>query len=130
MGDLTRKTPRADASRQETFDFPEWNRSWPALVLRHLALPLLILPLTRLFAWIKVEGLENLRGLEGPVIFASNHQSHFDVPSILWALPGHWRYRVAPAMARVLRRAFSSGSISVENAIHQQPELLPGGACL
>jgi long-chain acyl-CoA synthetase len=47
-----------------------------------------------------VEGLENLRDLDGPVIFASNHQSHFDVPSIFWALPDRWRYRTAPAMAK------------------------------
>ncbi len=47
-----------------------------------------------------MEGLENLRGLEPPVIFASNHQSHFDVPAILSALPSKWRYRVAPAMAK------------------------------
>ena len=80
--------------------FPEWNRSLPARVLRRVALPGLILPLARLFAWIKVSGLENLRELEGPVIFASNHQSHFDVPAILWALPARWRYRVAPAMAK------------------------------
>ena len=32
--------------------------------------------------------------------FASNHQSHMDVPVILKALPRRWRYRVAPAMAK------------------------------
>jgi long-chain acyl-CoA synthetase len=69
-------------------------------LLRRLALPFFILPLARVFAWIKTEGLENLTGIEGPVIFASNHQSHFDVPSILWALPQKWRERVAPAMAK------------------------------
>jgi long-chain acyl-CoA synthetase len=47
-----------------------------------------------------VEGRENLRGLDGPVIFAANHQSHFDVPAILYALPGRWRYRATPAMSR------------------------------
>ena len=33
-------------------------------------------------------------------MFASNHQSHFDVPVILAALPGRLRARVAPAMAK------------------------------
>jgi len=33
-------------------------------------------------------------------VFAANHQSHLDVPVILWALPGRWRARVAPAMAK------------------------------
>src|SRR5665213_3937863 len=88
------------ATPEESFDFPTWNRSWASSLVRHLALPLLILPLTRLFAWIKVEGRGHLRGLEGPVIFASNHQSHLDVPAIFYALPGKFRYRATPAMAK------------------------------
>ena len=96
IGDLTRVQP---AAAEEPLEFPEWNRSAAADFLRRIALPA-ILPLARLFAWIKVEGLENLRDLKPPVIFASNHQSHFDVPSILWALPGYWRNRTCPAMAK------------------------------
>jgi len=100
VGELTRTRPAESAPAIEDASFPSWSRSWPANLLRHFALPLLILPLTRLFAWIKVEGLQHLRGLEAPVIFASNHQSHFDVPAILYALPGRWRYRATPAMAK------------------------------
>jgi long-chain acyl-CoA synthetase len=96
IGDLTHFKPSID----EAFEFPEWNRGRAARWLRRLALPGLILPLARTFAWIKVEGLENLRGLEPPVIFAANHQSHFDVPAIFSALPSKWRYRTAPAMAK------------------------------
>ncbi|MDE3196035.1 MAG: AMP-binding protein [Acidobacteriota bacterium] len=91
--------PAAPAAA-EPFEFPSWNRAWPARLLRRIALPLLILPLTRLFAWIRVEGREHLRGLDGPVIFAANHQSHFDVPSVFCALPGRLRYRATPAMAK------------------------------
>jgi long-chain acyl-CoA synthetase len=58
------------------------------------------LPLTRLFAWIRVRGRENLRGVRGPVIFAPNHQSHMDVPVLMAAVGAPWRYRMAPAMAR------------------------------
>jgi long-chain acyl-CoA synthetase len=103
VGELTRSSGPAPAE-EETFtslaEFPAWNRRWPARWLRRIVLPALILPLARIFAWIKVEGLENLRGIDGPVIFAANHQSHFDVPSILWALPSRWRYRASPAMAK------------------------------
>jgi len=99
VGELTRPAAAGPVG-EEAFEFPGWNRTWPARLLRRIALPLLILPLTRLFAWIRVEGRENLRGLDGPVIFAANHQSHFDVPSILYALPGKWRYRAAPAMSK------------------------------
>jgi long-chain acyl-CoA synthetase len=54
---------------------------------------------------LKVDGLEHLESLQGPVIFAANHQSHFDTPAILQALPPRWRYRVAPAMAKEFFKA-------------------------
>ncbi len=100
IGDLTQVKPAGSHPGADIFEFPEWNRGKPARWLRRVALPGVILPLARIFAWIKVEGLENLRGLEPPVIFASNHQSHFDVPAIFSALPAKWRYRTAPAMAK------------------------------
>jgi len=81
-------------------EFPTWNRGSLASGTRHLLLPGFLLPLTRIFAHIRREGLPNLEGLEPPVIFASNHQSYMDVPAILAALPPRWRYRVAPAMRK------------------------------
>jgi long-chain acyl-CoA synthetase len=100
VADLTRPSTASMPMVAETFEFPEWNRSRLARALRRLVLPTFILPLARLFAWIKIEGVGNLLNVEGPVIFAVNHQSHFDVPSVLWSLPARWRYRVAPAMAK------------------------------
>ncbi len=81
-------------------DFPVWNRGALARTARRIALPGILLPLTRIFAHIRTEGLENLNDLEPPVIFAANHQSYMDVPAILSALPARWRYRVAPAMRK------------------------------
>jgi long-chain acyl-CoA synthetase len=81
-------------------DFPTWNRTWPVRLIRRLSQATWILPLARLFAHLRVEGLDHLSGLDGPVIFASNHQSHMDVPVILAALPGRWRARMAPAMLK------------------------------
>ena len=81
-------------------DFPTWNRAWPVRVVRRLSLATWILPLARLFAHTRVEGLDHLASLNGPVIFASNHQSHMDVPVILAALPGRWRAHLAPAMLK------------------------------
>jgi long-chain acyl-CoA synthetase len=89
----------------ETIDFPSWNRSWVARMLRRASLPTWILPLGRVFARVEVYGLEHLRTLKGPVVFAANHQSHLDTPAILDALPPDWRYRVAPAMAKEFFKA-------------------------
>lgn len=82
------------------FEFPTWNRSWWARAMRRVALPYWLLPLTRIFAWVHRRGVENLKGVEPPVILASNHQSFLDVPSILAALPARFRYRAAPAMRK------------------------------
>jgi len=81
-------------------DFPTWNRSLAARIARRIFLPGFLLPLARIFAHVRTQGLENLRGVEPPVVFASNHQSYMDVPVIMSALPGRWRYRVAPAMRK------------------------------
>ncbi len=89
----------------EPVDFPAWNRTWPARVIRRISLPTWILPVARLFAWIRVEGLEHLNTIDAPVIFAANHQSHMDTPVILAALPARFRYHVAPAMAKEFFKA-------------------------
>jgi long-chain acyl-CoA synthetase len=102
VGDLMRsaKTPTPPAAAPEITPFPRWNRSGPVRLVRNASLATWILPIGRIFAWVRAEGLENLEGLEPPVIFAPNHQSHFDVPAVLMALPWKWRKRVAPAMSK------------------------------
>ena len=97
--------PAEAEDRAEPVAFPSWNRTWPVRLVRRLSLATWILPLTRMFARMQVDGLEHLRDLSGPVIFASNHQSHLDVPVILAALPGTWRARVAPTMAKEFFKA-------------------------
>ena len=96
LSDSRRASPKA----QGDLKFPSWNR-WPGgWLLRRVSLPTWILPLARVFLQLRVDGLEHLRGLTRPVIFAANHQSHMDGPTILIALPARWRYHLAPAMAR------------------------------
>ena len=93
------------AAVAEPIDFPGWTRSWPVRTLRRASLPTWILPLGRIFMSLDVSGLEHLADIEGPVLFAANHQSHLDTPAILQALPPRWRYRVAPAMAKEFFKA-------------------------
>ena len=95
----------AAITHTEAIEFPAWNRTLPARALRRASLPTWILPVGRIFASVHVRGLEHLERLDGPVIFAANHQSHLDTPVILDALPARWRYRVAPAMAKEFFKA-------------------------
>ncbi|MEA2464780.1 MAG: long-chain acyl-CoA synthetase, partial [Acidobacteriota bacterium] len=103
MGQLRALVERAsssDAPPAEPVDFPAWSRSWWARAFRRVHLPVWVLPMTRAFAWMRIDGREHLRDVEGPVIFASNHQSFMDGPVIMAALPARWRYRLAPAMGK------------------------------
>jgi len=107
IGDLKQLVEHGSTTEpvDEPVDFPTWNRRWPVTLIRRLSQATWILPLARVFAHARVEGLEHLQGLSGSVVFASNHQSHLDVPVILSALPGRWRARVAPAMAKEFFKA-------------------------
>jgi long-chain acyl-CoA synthetase len=103
LGQLRTLVERASSSAAppgEPVDFPVWARGAAARAFRRANLATWILPLARVFAWTRVEGLEHLRDLEGPVIFASNHQSFMDGPVIMASLPPRWRYRLSPAMAK------------------------------
>jgi long-chain acyl-CoA synthetase len=95
----------SEAAPPEPVDFPAWNRSWLARAIRNASLATWILPLGRLFAWLRVDGREQLNQIRGPVIFAANHQSHMDTPVILTALPPRWRYRTSTAMAKEFFKA-------------------------
>ena len=100
--DAAAARPAVDATQpsDEPFAFPAWNRSRPARLVRRINLGLWLLPLARMFAWIKVEGRDRLDSAVGPVIYAANHQSHLDAPAILAALPAHRRYDVATAASK------------------------------
>jgi long-chain acyl-CoA synthetase len=98
-------SPPVDAVVDDPVDFPRWNRGRIVGWIRRASQATWILPLARLFAWVHVSGLDHLERLQGPVVFAANHQSHLDVPVILSALPGRWRARVAPAMAKEFFKA-------------------------
>ena len=80
--------------------FPTWSQRPAPRAFRHAAQATFLLPLTRLFAWIRVEGLDRLALAGDPVLYAANHQSMMDGPVILAALPPERRYRVATAAAR------------------------------
>lgn len=76
-----------------------WARSPAARAARSAILsgcfrPLLAYELSR-----RVDGVEVLDAVEPPVVFAANHSSHLDAPSILTALPMKWRRMTAVGAA-------------------------------
>ena len=80
--------------------FPsDWSRKRPAMAVREVVQKAGLEPLFRSQVRTKVEGLDVLDRIEGPVIFAANHASHLDTPLILLSLPDEWRRRTGVAAA-------------------------------
>lgn len=102
IGDLRRLVADAppDVPADAVLTFPRWATSRWARAVRNASQATWVLPLARLFLRLRSSGLDHLEQLPGPVLFAANHQSHFDTPVILMALPRQWRRRVAVAMGR------------------------------
>ena len=60
-------------------------------------------------------------GISGPVIFAANHQSHFDMPVILRRCRRDGGTGVAPAMAKEFFKAhFYPDRVQLAGTVHEQ----------
>ena len=96
VGDLERML-RGEAAPGQRYHYPAWALRWPVRWLRLLAHYLLMRPAIMLLGWPRIEGRENLRGVEGPLLVVSNHIDHVDPGFILAALPARFRHRLATA---------------------------------
>lgn len=67
------------------------------ILLRLAVYYIIALPIFSFFIRSKIIGKENLKELEEPAIFVSNHQSHFDILLIMKALPIKIRTKLATA---------------------------------
>lgn len=54
-------------------------------------------PLFRFFTTLDVRGIDELKKISGPVIFAANHLSYLDHLAVMFALPKEIRYKTATA---------------------------------
>jgi long-chain acyl-CoA synthetase len=71
---------------------------------------------------LRVEGVENLTGLQGPVIFMANHRSFLDSAVATFALPGKFRWRLGIAAATaVLYREYAWAAPLGELALNAFP---------
>lgn len=79
---------------------PVWARTPAASAVRSFILDFGVRSVVRFEISLKVLGLENLRRLEGPVIFVSNHTSHLDATIIFVTLPKDLRAKTAVGAAK------------------------------
>ena len=84
--------------------FPVWGMRWWCRMLRGLLQRTLVFPFLTLTYSLKVTGGDNLDGLVGPVLLASNHHLGMDHILITKAVPLKWRRRMAIAAAAGLWR--------------------------
>jgi long-chain acyl-CoA synthetase len=83
--------------RRPAFHYPSWTLRWPTTWLRLASHYLLVRPAMFLLGWPRVTGLENLRGVHGPLLVVSNHVADVDIGFIQTALPARIRYKLATA---------------------------------
>lgn len=77
-----------------------WARRFPARLARVVLLEAVMRPAVAALGAPERAGLDRLTGLtDGPVIFAPNHHSHLDTPTMLTSIPEPWRYKVFVAAA-------------------------------
>ena len=76
-----------------------WARRYPARLARAVLVDDVLRPLAHVLAWPRVHGLDRIDTLEGPAIFAANHNSHIDTSLLLAALPERFRHRTTVAAA-------------------------------
>jgi len=93
----------AEPYRKERRDrgFPtDWARSDAGVAARQAILKGIMKPLILNELALRVYGEENLQGVEGPVVFFSNHTSHLDATIIMTSLPDEWQAKTAVGAAK------------------------------
>jgi len=96
VGDIEKLLRGGTRTRGE-YHYPNWTLRWPVSWVRWLAHYLLMRPAILLLGWPRIEGRENLRGWEGPLLVVCNHIDEVDVGFVQTALPARFRHRLATA---------------------------------
>ncbi len=106
------RTERADQNASPHI-YPHWPWNPVMQFIRAAFLELIAMPLVRFFAKPKVRR-SVFEWPETPMLIVANHVTSYDVPLILYALPGKVRRRVAVAMSGEMildwRRARNQGN--------------------
>jgi 1-acyl-sn-glycerol-3-phosphate acyltransferase len=122
--------PARSASRRRTSQVrtEAWARTPPARLVRGAVQSGLLVPVLRFIAPFSVVGKRNLNDLKGPAVFVANHQSHFDAPVCLAALPGRIRRRLVVAAAADYFYSSAVKGIAASLALGTVPFVRQGGS--
>ena len=96
VGDLERMLEAGPVPRA-VYHYPAWVQRWPITWIRFAVHYLLLRPSVFLLGWPRIQGRDNLSGVNGPVLVVSNHIGDVDVGFILTALPARIRHKLATA---------------------------------
>lgn len=77
----------------------EWARSPLARAARAVLVEGVMRPLVCAFGSPERVGTDRLDDIDGPVVFAANHHSHFDTPLMLTSIPDRWRHKLVVGAA-------------------------------
>ena len=86
-----------EARPRAEYHYPRWVLRWPVTWVRWLAHYFLMRLAMFVLGWPRVEGRENLRGWNGPMLVVCNHVGDVDVGFVQAALPARFRHRIATA---------------------------------
>jgi 1-acyl-sn-glycerol-3-phosphate acyltransferase len=73
----------------------DWARRYGVRLARAVVLDGVTRPLLHAVAKPRIDGLDRIEHVDGPVVFAANHASHIDTPLLLTSLPERFRHRAA-----------------------------------
>ncbi len=96
VGDVERML-RGEVKQRIEYHYPGWVLRWPVTWVRWAAQYLLMMPAVMLLGWPRIEGRENLRGWNGPLLVVCNHVGDIDLGFVQMALPARLRNRIATA---------------------------------
>ena len=97
LGQLERMVEQGVAAPK--LAFPTWGQALWCRLTRAALQWGLVFPAMRWFYKIRVDGRDSIKGLQGPVLFAANHNVKMDNPLIVMAVPAKWRWRLSIAAA-------------------------------
>jgi long-chain acyl-CoA synthetase len=131
VGDVERMLS-GQARPRAQYHYPGWVLRWPVTWLRSLAHYLLMRPAMILLGWPGIEGRENLRGWNGPLLVVCNHISDVDLGFVQAALPARLRNRIATATRGEALEALRSPAASrgFFGRLYDRAQWLPGVSLL